>query len=778
MNKVYGNHVGIVIQNDDPDRSGKVKVFIPHLTATVYKNWIENATNKQFKFIGSNIDSSITQSLCAFGVTENLTNIVDELRKVLPWAQCAAPLTSENSSGRYNNANDFASVSDSSFYSTFSQTTTGIATSKPGAFFESPENRLVDAFSNADENVNRPNPLAYEYIPETLSNKAKGSFGVPAVGSHVWVFFIDGNPTLPVYFAAAFGSIDWKGIYNAYNNPGIDYPEAFENRTTNTSNDETYRNKYVVNQKGGTLSISNTDLKESIKLTHYSGSFTEMNNEARIDLSTANKQELTLNDQYETVRGFRNTYTGKDSDTIIKRNAYTKIGNLDADLMMRWRDLYAVVQDNKQLFEIQRATPDNIVDGSGNIVLQRNSISQTKVGTPATHPAIGQLAYSLEDNSDVIVSQIKAKKQNISSKAIDGPSTLNQPANPPKPVAFPSLDDYTAESGIVWNNIPGESPSSENGTWNVDPAKDKVKDVISSILPELTDIERQLGPGGNEISYITKHKIETVGTTYNTFGSMRYDKMGKMLKSGLLIDKKGTYANYTPSALIELVHVQDLPGGSYILNVCNRYNLNVGAGGVNIKTLGTANFSGAVTNIAGQQVNLTSENEINVNASTVSIFADILRLVNRNNGQVFVDSNLGVDKNLIVAGSTSIDGEVFLQHITAPTEYQVTLETTSYGTVVPGVKFECMLTVPAIGPGLFAQTKTGLAPIMGSINCKATIVFTNAPENGIVLYPHSHIFKNIPLTLHPRNSEVRADAQELNNSTEKVSASRRAHGPK
>ena len=37
--KYLGNHVGIVIQNNDPDKSGKVKVWVPHLSPTVYKNW-------------------------------------------------------------------------------------------------------------------------------------------------------------------------------------------------------------------------------------------------------------------------------------------------------------------------------------------------------------------------------------------------------------------------------------------------------------------------------------------------------------------------------------------------------------------------------------------------------------------------------------------------------------------------------------------------------------------------------------------------------------------
>ena len=36
MKKYYGNHIGIVIQNNDPDKAGKVKVFVPHISSTIY----------------------------------------------------------------------------------------------------------------------------------------------------------------------------------------------------------------------------------------------------------------------------------------------------------------------------------------------------------------------------------------------------------------------------------------------------------------------------------------------------------------------------------------------------------------------------------------------------------------------------------------------------------------------------------------------------------------------------------------------------------------------
>ena len=43
--------------------------------------------------------------------------------------------------------------------------------------------------------------------------KLKVRFVYHAVGAHVWVFFREGNPNFPVYFAASFGQSDWQGIY-------------------------------------------------------------------------------------------------------------------------------------------------------------------------------------------------------------------------------------------------------------------------------------------------------------------------------------------------------------------------------------------------------------------------------------------------------------------------------------------------------------------------------------------------------------------------------------
>ena len=41
--KKFGNYLGVVIQNNDPDQYGRVKVFIPHLTPLSDPSWLDGS---------------------------------------------------------------------------------------------------------------------------------------------------------------------------------------------------------------------------------------------------------------------------------------------------------------------------------------------------------------------------------------------------------------------------------------------------------------------------------------------------------------------------------------------------------------------------------------------------------------------------------------------------------------------------------------------------------------------------------------------------------------
>ena len=132
--------------------------------------------------------------------------------------------------------------------------------------------------------------------------------------------------------------------------------------------------------------------------------------------------------------------------------------------------------------------------------------------------------------------------------------------------------------------------------------------------------------------------------------------------------------------------------------------------------------------MAGEQVNIGSENEINIDAKVVNISGEILRLRNKNQRQVLIDSGLGVNKNVIIGGGLHVEGELFVQHITAPVEFHITEE-------------------------------CDLEPITTSENGGTLHTHTvNIPA-------HAHYFKAPAMTLVGGNAALRAAATGLNDSS-------------
>jgi hypothetical protein len=282
----------------------------------------------------------------------------------------------------------------------------------------------------------------------------------------------------------------------------------------------------------------------------------------------------------------------------------------------------------------------------------------------------------------------------------------------------------------------------------------------------------------------------------NDFGAIRVDMLGKMYVSEVQVGKYGSFYNRTPTPLVELVQVDDLPGGNYTLNVCNRYNVMVGAGGISMKSYGVVNISGAVTNIAGEQINLSSELEVNIDGGKrLSLVGDVISIKQRENKQVVVEGSLGVTNNLVVAGGMHVEGELTANHITIPTDVQNTEQQIVYGTPVEGMKVGRGYTTTSkiIGylkatdvakitytlegvPDTPCKILTGLSyiPIYGSgigatdllpgvdnlsdanaDSLPLVIYGTGADTDSILTPAHSHKFKGVASTLTKTNFEAR-----------------------
>ena len=733
----FGNYLGIVVQNNDPDKAGKIKVWVPQISPTVYDNWDNKDTSKSFKFIGKNLDS-------------DLTDIIEDLKKVLPWAECASPIIGSAAPGRYNAWEQKGTISDSNrldtsypedIQSKYNLNSDGIG-EKPARKYEVHQLKVSDAFADKDKvKFNNVNKYSYSYVPESYSNSAKGSFSIPNVGSYVWVFCVGGDPNALVYFATTHGQAEWQSIYKNFNEEGQDYPGSYENTSKDLDpnynhNTETYRNKYVINQKGGTIEIVSTDNREKLKFTHYSGSFKEFNNEVNIELATNNNQKLVQGDEFFTIKGMKNDYVGRDFDQIINGDYYKKIGNLNSEVQSGWRDLMETIADAKQLFEIQRA--ESITDS--NDFIKKTSAAQAREGEFGPCPLCKEPTTrdQLWDNSYTFTSVTSGfdykKDVNVFNHSTQVTSTNSDTISK---IILPSTStNFLGSGSCPVCGGSGESPSSYNGIWTPQDKDTLIVDNFRLKVRELLDLEKQFGLGGSEIVNITKHKIENIGLIYNDFPSTRIDEVGKIDNHEVKVFAKGVAVTKKESALIEYVHVDDFPGGDLTQNISNKWNVLVGSGGVSLKSTGGVDIGGTITNIAGQQINVASEYETNISSKRVTIAAEMLTLRNKNNRQVLVDGNLGVNQNIVVGGSMHVEGELSVHHITAPVEIQETEPVTVRGKILAGYK------IAEVGTG---GDDNGKGADVDSVNC----------EMVIQLYPHTHPFKNVPLKLMKDKDEVR-----------------------
>lgn len=808
-------YLGIVVQNNDPEYRGRVKVYVPHIQANVYQRWYNEITDKRFKFVGNNIQS-------------DLNKILPELKTILPWAENAMPSVGASGSGRYNAHDELGTISDSNRPETLEPDKHKTDIQKkyklndehigesPGKVYESHKLWVHDAFTNIEDpdematdnesqeegewpfedlpvgerlnGVNRPNKYSWSYRPNTYSNCAKGSFSIPNVGSHVWVFFQGGDPLQPVVFAVMHGKEDWKGIYDSNESHGTDYPGVFENYSKNErdvydNNTETYRNKYVINQKGGSLEFINTDNREILKMTHYSGSFMEFNNHTDIHFSTRNSQSLVQEDRYDTVNGFRNVYTGRDLDHIVRGDFYNKIGLLNFNHHLNWRETMQQVAQVKGLFEIKR------LDGTPG---QDGLLTQSRDGKAIACPVcndVDRVSYWRQHNTFKYTGMtstysgkdgaFEATKGNNSQgyftpigRFAFGPGkevqfTINQNQ-------YKSANEHLGTSGTIFGETcpacggTGISPSSMEGDWKAEESKsdENFKQLLENVARELAPIESELGIGGSDITYIAKHKIENIGLVMNNFPSVRIDPVGKMYRDRVVVHKQGVFVNQSPTPLIEPVHVDDLPGGSYSLNVANRWNVHVGAGGIAMKTYGRVEMSGSQINMAGDQINIGSENEINIDGGKrLSIVADIISLRQRNRGQVLVDSNLGVSQNVVIGGGLHVEGELSCHHLTGPVEICETERARIYSKLLRGLTFKCNIQggTHVVGPHGTAHPSW--------TNGTLTLV-SDSNDDHVIDYGHSHLFKNISMHLMETNDLVRETGKDCNAENSRADANK------
>lgn len=509
----------------------------------------------------------------------------------------------------------------------------------------------------------------------------------------------------------------------------------------NTEENNEYRNKAIINQRGASIEINNSTDRENIKISQFSGSNINICNQVTSELATNNKQLRVVNDSFETVGSDKNVYIGKDSINRVQENTYNIKGVTNQDEIDKLIELKEfnreISQDNGQ-FMIKRGG-DSLPNGT----------ATPQEGSRTENPTLNQEIHSVENTfSGYMTTPRRYKGVDEVVTYVPVSDRVGDPAKSNSPDVSKDIEKAAGASGSkapgVMEYGPQKSGSTEEGDWSTNNVRIDAKDKIVQTQEERNLIEDKVGSGGDDIEVVKRHKVETIGIINNDYPSVRIDPKGRSMPIETLVGETGAFVNldYVPH-VEEIANDVNFPCGDYTLSVGNKYNVLVGSGGVQLKTSGVLELGGAAVHMSGHKVNITAKSGINIGSESGVEIQSEKTIQLRSNRQINVEPSLGVKDNLIVGGGSYTEGETYLHHVTAPVEIQETEDTELYG------KFTC------------TEDRTlliGEALVGG----QWWPVYAKADDNLIITYPHSHHFKNLPLRLTEANKDVRKFAQNEN----------------
>jgi hypothetical protein len=216
---------GIVVDNNDPAKLNRVRIFIPEISNQPYDDWFSEFDAINVKAPGTNVE------------TDNWSDIkmFSQISQNIPWAEPCYPMIGESSNFRFYKEGEISTISDCNYVDGFQTNDKEPPSLASGSFspaflYENGGTRLGDAFNSPLSNFTvKCNPYSFSYNPAKHVNKSKGLFAVPEVGAKVWVFHYEGDLNFPVYFGVYHDFRELSLINDTDNeyNIGAKYPNKF-----------------------------------------------------------------------------------------------------------------------------------------------------------------------------------------------------------------------------------------------------------------------------------------------------------------------------------------------------------------------------------------------------------------------------------------------------------------------------------------------------------------------------------------------------------------------
>lgn len=195
---------------------------------------------------------------------------------------------------------------------------------KDGDLITSSQQKAEDA-NDAENDINSQlvkNPTETQATTLDTTGMAQGMFGVPGPGAMLWVFFREGDPLFPVYFAASYGAAEWQSAYKASSPPAYG-PQ--ENSSTTISNQTVFR----PNNAGAITFTGAVDAEKdarAVRMAHANGGYVELHPYGTVHYSPNEHLEQVAGTSYKYCLN-REEWTQGDDNRVTIGNQWVVIGN-------------------------------------------------------------------------------------------------------------------------------------------------------------------------------------------------------------------------------------------------------------------------------------------------------------------------------------------------------------------------------------------------------------------------------------------------------------------
>lgn len=169
------------------------------------------------------------------------------------------------------------------------------------------------------------------------NDMANGMFAYPNPGAMVWVFFREGNPLYPVYFAASYSSSEWKSAYR-HGSEG----ELMSYADSAVRSDSSI---FKPSPAGGLLTKNRINLNDpidnesAVTLFQQHGSNITLKDGCDFFYSRNNKRDETEGDKHSITKGYKEQWVEGDYSTNVRGNMLIQIGKIDEESIKAAQEL-------------------------------------------------------------------------------------------------------------------------------------------------------------------------------------------------------------------------------------------------------------------------------------------------------------------------------------------------------------------------------------------------------------------------------------------------------